>query len=146
MAIKKWSSKWVETNIYKTLEILMYFTKQVSHHPVVSDNKEKTRFKTICPFHKEKTASFMLHNNTNNKVWMFKCLGCGVSGDIFRLLMKARDISFPEALSIIKKTFPGYYSEVITITTKKQLRIPFPEDENGNFIWLHPEMSQLGFQ
>lgn len=131
--------------MYKTLEILLYFTKIASQHAVVPDDKAGKRYKTICPFHKEKTASFKLHNNTVNKVWMFKCLGCGASGDVFTLLMKSRDISFPETIAVIKKAFPGYYSRFMRVTTKKQLRIPFPEDGNGNFIWIHPEMKQLGF-
>lgn len=138
--VKKWSSRWAETNVYKTLEILLYFTRQISVHPVVPDNKVKTRYKTICPFHKEKTASFKLHNNTNNKVWMYKCLGCGTSGDVFSLLMVKKSMSFPEVLAIIKKTFPGYYSKVISTKVKNQLRIPFPQDEKGNFIWVHHEM------
>ena len=41
-------------------------------------------FKGNCPFHKEKTPSFMV--NVDRQI--FKCFGCGAGGDVFGFLMK----------------------------------------------------------
>jgi len=51
-------------------------------------------FKALCPFHSEKTPSFTV--NAEAQVW--KCWGCGLYGDVFAFVMKAEDLTFPEAL------------------------------------------------
>ncbi len=51
-------------------------------------------FKANCPFHKERTPSFMV--NTDKQV--FHCFGCGVGGNIFSFLMQHDRLTFPEAV------------------------------------------------
>jgi DNA primase len=51
-------------------------------------------FKGLCPFHQEKTASFTV----NTDLQIFKCFGCGESGNIFNFLMKYENINFREAV------------------------------------------------
>jgi len=51
-------------------------------------------FKANCPFHKEKTPSFMV--NTDKQI--FHCFGCGVGGNIFSFLMQHDRLTFPEAV------------------------------------------------
>lgn len=51
-------------------------------------------FKANCPFHQEKTPSFIV----NPEKQIFHCFGCGVGGDVFSFLMKYEQMSFPEAL------------------------------------------------
>ena len=51
-------------------------------------------FKALCPFHKEKTPSFMV----NPERQTFHCFGCGKGGDVFRFIMEIEGVSFPEAL------------------------------------------------
>ena len=51
-------------------------------------------FKGLCPFHKEKTPSFMV----NPERQMFHCFGCGVGGDVFSFIMTHEKLEFPEAL------------------------------------------------
>ncbi len=51
-------------------------------------------FKAHCPFHKEKTPSFMV--NTDKQI--FHCFGCGVGGNIFSFLMQHDRLTFPEAV------------------------------------------------
>lgn len=144
--IKKGSSRYVDTQLYKTLEILLFFTTRASRAPVIPDNKAAGRFVTLCLFHTEKTPSFKLYNNTDDKTWKFKCLGCGASGDVFRLLMRTEGIQFWEALVMVKKAFPKYFYEHKINTSKRQLEIPFPVNEEGQFIWVSLDMKQLGFQ
>jgi DNA primase len=54
-------------------------------------------FKGLCPFHNEKTPSFMVSREKQ----FFKCFGCSESGDIFSFLQKIENIEFPEALRLL---------------------------------------------
>lgn len=54
-------------------------------------------FKGLCPFHSEKTPSFTVHGGLQ----IFKCFGCGKSGDVFTFLMEIQALSFYEALKAL---------------------------------------------
>ncbi len=51
-------------------------------------------YKALCPFHDEKTPSFLVNPNLQ----IFKCFGCGQGGDVFGFLMAMENLTFPEAL------------------------------------------------
>lgn len=54
-------------------------------------------FKACCPFHQEKTPSFMVQPEKQ----LFHCFGCQAGGDVFSFLMKYENLSFPEALKML---------------------------------------------
>ena len=56
-------------------------------------------FKTLCPFHKEKTPSF----NVNPQMQLFKCFGCGVGGDVIKFVMLWDRLEFREAVELLAK-------------------------------------------
>ncbi len=57
--------------------------------------------KACCPFHDEKSASFFVSQEKN----LFKCFGCGVSGDAFKFLQEFKKISFTEAIEEIASMY-----------------------------------------
>jgi DNA primase len=56
--------------------------------------KAGTIFKGLCPFHGEKTPSFVV--TPARESW--HCFGCGEGGDIFSFVMRREGLTFPEAL------------------------------------------------
>jgi DNA primase len=60
----------------------------------VTLKKAGTTYKGLCPFHGEKTPSFVV--TPARESW--HCFGCGLGGDIFSFVMQRDGSTFPEAL------------------------------------------------
>jgi len=56
--------------------------------------KSGTSYKGLCPFHGEKTPSFMVQSQKQ----IFHCFGCHKGGNCFTFLINIEGISFPEAV------------------------------------------------
>jgi len=54
-------------------------------------------YKGLCPFHSEKTPSFMVSPSKQ----IFHCFGCNKGGDIFSFLMSSEGMTFQEAVSYL---------------------------------------------
>jgi DNA primase len=78
----------VTAEIKSKLDIVEFIGEQV---PL---KKAGQSYKGLCPFHSEKTPSFVV--TPGRESW--KCFGCGKGGDIFNFVMERDAIGFPEAL------------------------------------------------
>jgi len=61
--------------------------------------KSGQNYKGLCPFHSEKTPSFMVSQAKQ----IFHCFGCGVGGDVVSFFMKHEHLTFPEATRYMAK-------------------------------------------
>lgn len=56
-----------------------------------------TRFKALCPFHKEKTPSFTVSPDRQ----IYHCFGCGAGGDVIRFIQEYEKVDFMTALQML---------------------------------------------
>lgn len=61
------------------------------------ENSGSGQWKGLCPFHNEKTPSFVVSEQFQS----YKCFGCGQGGDILNFAQETHGITFPEALNML---------------------------------------------
>lgn len=59
--------------------------------------KAGRNFKAPCPFHHEKTPSFVVSPDKQ----IYHCFGCGAGGNVFSFLMKQENLQFPEVIEML---------------------------------------------
>lgn len=82
---------------FKKKEILarLDLVEVVGEH--VALRQRGRRYVGLCPFHFEKTPSFVVTPDLG----LFKCFGCGKGGDLFSFVEHRENVSFREALQIL---------------------------------------------
>lgn len=63
----------------------------------VTLKKAGASFKGLCPFHHERTPSFMVNPERQS----FKCFGCNKGGDIFTFIQEVETVEFGDALKML---------------------------------------------
>ena len=64
-------------------------------------------FKACCPFHQEKTPSFVVNQQ---RQW-YHCFGCGKHGNVISFVMERENVDFPNAVSILARKYQIYIPE-----------------------------------
>lgn len=86
-------------------ETIMSILDAVRIEEVVGDfvslKKRGANMIGVCPFHKEKTPSFIVSPAKG----IFKCFGCGKAGDSVRFIMEHEHYSYPEALRFLAQKY-----------------------------------------
>ena len=81
--------------------------------------REGAYYKCCCPFHGEKTPSFVITPSRN----IYHCFGCGRTGDAISFVMEYRSLTFYEAVE--------YLADKLHIDYEK--REPTPEEKEERF-------------
>ena len=76
--------------------------------------KAGSSYKGLCPFHSEKSPSFMVSPSRNS----FHCFGCGKGGNVITFVMEVEKLTFPEALRLLAE--------------KSGIVLPHPESREGD--------------
>ena len=67
----------------------------------VTLKRKGANYQACCPFHNEKTPSFVVSPSKG----MFKCFGCGKGGNAVTFIMEQENVSYPEALKMVAKRY-----------------------------------------
>ncbi len=94
-------------------------------------------YKGICPFHEEKTPSFMIQKGESH----YHCFGCGAHGDAIAFLMSYMKMSFAEAIESLAERFQVPLEEVdyekrSSGPSKKDLKEPLQKAADFYHLYL----------
>lgn len=67
----------------------------------ISMKRAGSNFKANCPFHQEKTPSFVISPSKQ----IYKCFGCGKAGDSVKFVMEHEHFSYVEALKYLAQKY-----------------------------------------
>jgi DNA primase len=74
-----------------SIDIVEIISESVSLKPSGRNHKG------LCPFHSEKTPSFMVHREKQ----IFHCFGCGIGGNVFSFLQKQNNLTFAQVVQYL---------------------------------------------
>jgi len=81
----------LKEDILRNIDIVDYISK------FVSLRKSGANWVGNCPFHKEKTPSFMVSDSKG----IYKCFGCGKGGDVITFAMEYERLDFVDTLKYL---------------------------------------------
>ena len=67
----------------------------------VTLKRKGVNYQACCPFHNEKTPSFVVSPSKG----VYKCFGCGKGGNAVTFLMEHENMTYPEALKAVAKRY-----------------------------------------
>jgi len=85
----------IPENIIEQIQTRTDIVEVISRYiPLV---KAGRNYKAPCPFHHEKTPSFIVSPDKQ----IYHCFGCGAGGNVFSFMMKYENLEFPEVVEIL---------------------------------------------
>ena len=108
-------------------EILEKVKEQNDIVDIISENVKLKRsgrnFSGLCPFHNEKSPSFSVSQDKQ----IYKCFGCGESGNVITFVMKKRNMQFVDAVK--------YLADRANITIETSQGRLNPKDQKRNLFY-----------
>ena len=89
--------------------------------------KQGSNFTALCPFHSEKTPSFVVSPSKQ----IYHCFGCGASGDAIKFVMDIEKLTYPEA---IEKLAQMYNFKLEYTSNSNIIRMDVLEKVNSFYI------------
>ncbi len=91
------------SNLYKSNNIIADIKDKTDIVDVISEvvnlKRAGNNYKGLCPFHNEKTPSFVVSQDKQ----IFTCFGCGATGDVFEFTQRYYNLEFNEAIEKLAK-------------------------------------------
>ena len=89
--------------------------------------KQGSNYIALCPFHSEKTPSFVVSPSKQ----IYHCFGCSASGDAIKFIMEIEKLSYPEA---IEKLANMYNFKLEYTSSSSTLKVDILEKVNAFYI------------
>ena len=104
---------------YISEDIIRDIKNQADIYEVISSyiplNKAGSRWRALCPFHQEKTPSFIVSLERQ----AYHCFGCGKGGNVFTFIMEKENIDFINAAHLLASRY-----NIIIPETQNPSRLP----------------------
>jgi hypothetical protein len=97
---KKGLKELIKTNIFEEIKQKVSILDVIDKYGLDPPKQKRNKYYILCPFHEEKTPSFVVFPDGG-----WKCFGCGASGDVVDFVAKMESISISEAVKKIKKDY-----------------------------------------
>lgn len=85
--------------------LIQHYLSQLDIVEVISNyvklEKAGKNYKGLCPFHEEKTSSFVVSPDKQ----IYKCFGCGEGGNAIKFIANIENLSFKQAISFLKEKY-----------------------------------------
>lgn len=116
-------------------EVIQRIKETATIMDVVSDyvslRRNGATYKGLCPFHNEKTPSFIVTPAKN----ICKCFGCGKGGSPINFVMEIEHVSYAEAIKLLGKKY-GIEVEEKELTEEEKLALSKQEKLGKATEWL----------
>ncbi len=89
----------IESSSIETLKSTIDIVDLIGNY--IELKKAGANYKANCPFHGEKTPSFVVSPTKQ----IYHCFGCGVGGDGIKFVMEIEKLSYPEAIEKLASTY-----------------------------------------
>jgi DNA primase len=86
-----------------------------------------TSMQGLCPFHAEKSPSF----SVTKRLGVYKCFGCGKSGDVIDFVMNYQNLGYVEALRALASRY-----QIQMDDENRDYERPIPRKEALSKAWL----------
>jgi len=100
--------------------------------------KTGSNYKCLCPFHSEKTPSFIV----NPERQIFHCFGCQTGGNVFTFVMKMENITFPESVIFLAEKAGIRVESAEGSEEKKNLRRTLLGANNAAVDYFHHNLTR----